>query len=71
MPARGLSSAIIDIDAKRNIIHADESYMRAQQVPSIQDEDGNPVSDVWTKITFTTEARSESTSTRVGHHYWH
>ncbi|KAJ4174386.1 hypothetical protein NW754_004803 [Fusarium falciforme] len=48
IPTRGLPSAIIDIDANRNIIHADESGMRAQQ----------------SKIAFTIEAKSESPSTR-------
>ncbi|KAM6525579.1 hypothetical protein FALCPG4_011115 [Fusarium falciforme] len=62
--ARGLPSAIIDIDVNRNIIHADESDRRVQQATKVPDEDGNSGSDVWSKIALTIEAKSESTSTR-------
>lgn len=63
-PTQGLQSAIIDIDANRNIIHADESDMRAQEAPKVPDEDGNSGFDVWIKIAFAIEAKNESTSTR-------
>ncbi|RSL69668.1 hypothetical protein CEP54_002196 [Fusarium duplospermum] len=64
VPARGLPSAIIDIDADRNIIRADESDMRAQQAPPAPDNSSSSEPDVWTKIAFTIESRNESTSTK-------
>ncbi|RMJ15732.1 hypothetical protein CDV36_004567 [Fusarium kuroshium] len=62
--ARGLPSAIIDIDGNRNIIHADESDMRHQQAPQAASEGSVPGSDAWSKIAFTVEAKIESTSTK-------
>ncbi|KAJ4314284.1 hypothetical protein N0V84_008987 [Fusarium piperis] len=64
LPARGLPSTIIDIDKNRNIIRADESDMQAHRAPPALDDNGNPVSDVWTKIAFTIDTKNDSNSTR-------
>ncbi|KAH6972579.1 hypothetical protein EDB80DRAFT_532320, partial [Ilyonectria destructans] len=50
VPARGLPSAIVDIDKDRNIIHIDESEMRAGSSKGAQQDEGG--ADVWTKIAF-------------------
>ncbi|KPM46031.1 hypothetical protein AK830_g413 [Neonectria ditissima] len=61
VPARGLPSVIVDIDKDRNIIHVDESEMRAGSSKGAQQDEGG--ADVWTKIAFNIEAKSDSSST--------
>ncbi|UKZ58380.1 hypothetical protein TrVGV298_012248 [Trichoderma virens] len=46
VPARGLPSAIIDIDKDRNIIHADESEIKALPGSDLGKDEGV---DVWSK----------------------
>ncbi|KAJ4178248.1 hypothetical protein NW755_013349 [Fusarium falciforme] len=58
--------AEMEMTGRENMSNSVNNHIsqRVQQAKKVPDEDGNSGSDVWSKIAFTIEAKSESTSTR-------